>query len=996
MKNPGERFDRYVIEATLGRGGMGEVYEALDTRLGRRVALKLILGDAGVDAVQRLLREARTAAAFEHPHAVVVYDVSDEGQPPFIAMELVRGKPLRSFVGDNGVPLARRLRWLVDVARALGAAHRAGLVHRDVKPDNVMIREDGHAKVLDFGIARRRATTIDPSAPTASMEPEAIATLTGKGVIVGTPRYSPPEQLRCEPIDGRADQFAWAVTAYELLSGKLPWRAEDAVGLLSQILSAEPAPLRDLAPDVPPEVDEAVRRALAKRPDDRFESIDALADVLESFAEAPGAAHGGGRERRSVTTPGTTRSTGAASTTAAPALTGQATDTPEVVARTLLAPTPTLSGPRKAARALFWSLAAFGGLIAAGLVVAGLAGKLHIDLPKDEAAPLLVTGLGCEDARIEGSDKDGDLARALGIGACARLAVDVGVDWNMPAPAPKVGVVARLGGADVEVSLSVADKRASGRGATPIDAVVAANTEMQKQLAAPSPTPEEIKSWGAKDAASARAIERVWRRIVLNVAPDDETLIRELTVSDPDSPWPWVLAALTKLTGTAAFDDAFPKALERMGKLPPSRAKGLRGLMLFARSPADRDEALGLLRQSYTEAPDDTDIAGMYAAVAVARGATEEGLAVVDRLSARAPTRSVVPLNNAVRPEEDHDLERDGKYVERLRVIFPESAAWQTAVRHLTLQGKFDEARQAVAFGVRLGMDRDSTGRYALEFARVSTELAALQPKTARELAAPMLAVPNSQVSSGAVEVTITSYALEGRMVDAESALLREIERQRTTLSPFLAAHYTTQLLRLRRYLGKPPADEALLEGLGEAIRKEAARFSPQTMAISRTELAVARARRAPRQAKQTAEAALAEIEQGAQAAAGGQRRELDGILVVTLPLVRMARGDAEAVKRWQATDRAAFRRRRLVALDAALALAAEHDERGAEAALRLGHDPILAQSEGAATLLSMMRLSDLLQAQGRAAEAAPLDSTLARLTEKADPGLRAAARALR
>jgi hypothetical protein len=994
MKNPGERFDRYVIEAMLGRGGMGEVYEALDTRLGRRVALKLILGDANADAVQRLLREARTAAAFEHPNAVVVYDVSDEGQPPFIAMELVRGKPLRSFVADAEVPLPRRLRWLVEVARALGAAHRAGLVHRDVKPDNVMIRHDGRAKVLDFGIARRRAAEIDPSAPTAGVEAEAIATLTGKGVIVGTPRYSPPEQLRCEPIDGRADQFAWAVTAYELCTGKLPWRAEDAVGLLSQILSAEPAPLRDLAPEVPLEVDEAVRRALAKRPDDRFESIDELADVLEPFAEAPGAGQAAGRERRSVTTPGAVKPAGGA-TTAAAALTGQGADTPEVAARTVMA-TPALSGPRKAARAVVWSLAVFGGLIAALLVVAGVTGKFRIDLPEDPAAPLMISGLGCEDARIEGSDKDHDLARALGIGACARLAIDVGVDWNVPAPAPKLGVVARLGGAEAEVALSVGDKRASGRGATPIDAVVAANAEMHKQLGAPPPTPEEIKSWGAKDAASARAIERVWRRIVLNVAPDDETLIRQLTISDPDSPWPWVLAVLTQLTGTAAFDDAIPKALERLDKLPPSRAKGLRGLMLLARSPADRSEALGLLRQAYAEAPDDTDIAGIYAAVAVARGATEEGLAVVDRLSTRAPTRSVVPLNNAVRPEEDHDLERDGKYVDRLRTIFPESAAWQTSVRHLALQGKFDEARQASAFGVRLGMDRDSTGRYALEFARVSTELAALQPRKARELAAPMLAVPSSQVSSGAAEATITSYALEGRMVDAESALLREIERQRTTISPFLAAHYTVQLLRLRRYLGKPPADEALLEGLAEATRKEAARFSPESMAISRTELAVARARRAPKQAKQIAEAALAEIEQTAEAAAGGQRRELDGILVVTLPLVRVARGDAEAVKRWHATDRATFRRRRLVALDAALALSAERDDRGAEAALRLAHDPVLSHSEGVATLVSMMRLAELLRAQGRHGEAAPLDAIVARLVAAADRGVREAALALR
>src|SRR5262249_6213458 len=139
MKKSGDRVDRYIIEALLGRGGMGEVYDALDTRLGRRVALKLIQGDGEPQKNQRMMREARAAAAFEHPNAVVIYDVGEIDGSPFIAMELVRGRPLRAFVGDANVPIGRRLRWLVDTGRALAAAHRAGLVHRDVKPDNVMV-----------------------------------------------------------------------------------------------------------------------------------------------------------------------------------------------------------------------------------------------------------------------------------------------------------------------------------------------------------------------------------------------------------------------------------------------------------------------------------------------------------------------------------------------------------------------------------------------------------------------------------------------------------------------------------------------------------------------------------------------------------------------------------------------------------------------------------------------------------------------------------------
>ncbi|MCC6555421.1 MAG: serine/threonine protein kinase, partial [Polyangiaceae bacterium] len=159
MKKAGDRVGRYLVEAPLGAGGMGEVYEARDTRLGRRVALKLLRSDAQASANQRFLREAQAAAAFEHPNAVVVYDAGEADGEMFIAMELVRGKPLRAFVGappadGAGAPLAleRRLRWIIDVARALGAAHRAGLIHRDIKPDNIVVREDGAIKVLDFGI----------------------------------------------------------------------------------------------------------------------------------------------------------------------------------------------------------------------------------------------------------------------------------------------------------------------------------------------------------------------------------------------------------------------------------------------------------------------------------------------------------------------------------------------------------------------------------------------------------------------------------------------------------------------------------------------------------------------------------------------------------------------------------------------------------------------------------------------------------------------------
>ena len=167
MPNEGETFDRYRIEAVLGEGGMGVVYRAFDPRLNRRVALKVVRAQRSDDdletstgATARLLREARLAASLDHPNAVAIFDLGAVNGEAFIAMELVSGRPLREWIGDASVPLATRLRWVFDVARVLAAAHKAGLVHRDVKPENVMIRDDGDVKVLDFGIARR--ITPDP------------------------------------------------------------------------------------------------------------------------------------------------------------------------------------------------------------------------------------------------------------------------------------------------------------------------------------------------------------------------------------------------------------------------------------------------------------------------------------------------------------------------------------------------------------------------------------------------------------------------------------------------------------------------------------------------------------------------------------------------------------------------------------------------------------------------------------------------------------------
>ncbi|MBK8255316.1 MAG: pentapeptide repeat-containing protein [Polyangiaceae bacterium] len=282
----GAALGRYQVEDFLGEGGMGRIYRALDTRLGRRVALKVLLttepGQTGGTRTARLEREARAAALIESPFAVSVFDVGEVDGLSFIAMELVTGKTLSNYVGALQPGWPMRVRWLSQVASALAAAHRVGIIHRDIKPENIMIRDDGTAKVLDFGIARRAVGTGE----TRSGPLEFVATITVEGSPVGTPLYMAPEQLRGDTLDGRTDQFAWAVTAYELLTGRQAWKGS-AFAALARILTDEPLQVRALQPRIPEGVAQVIHRALAKQPSARFPNMEAIVAELAPFAALP-------------------------------------------------------------------------------------------------------------------------------------------------------------------------------------------------------------------------------------------------------------------------------------------------------------------------------------------------------------------------------------------------------------------------------------------------------------------------------------------------------------------------------------------------------------------------------------------------------------------------------------------------------------------------------------------------------------------------------------
>ena len=273
--------DRYEIVSLLGHGGMGEVYVARDRKLRRRVALKTMLA-GGVDESQgaeRLRAEAETLAQLDHPGIVAVHDVVEEQGRVHVVMELIDGVSLRKKLRSGPLPPLEVAEIVTALASALGAAHAHGQVHRDVKPDNVMIRADGRVALLDFGIAK----TLETGAMGRTLP---AAGLTEPGAIVGTPLYLSPEQARGDPVSPATDQFSLAVTAYELLSGTIPWPTESTPRLLAAILRDEPCPIATrLGLDAA--ADRVLARALSKDPAQRYPSVQGLAEALtEAIASA--------------------------------------------------------------------------------------------------------------------------------------------------------------------------------------------------------------------------------------------------------------------------------------------------------------------------------------------------------------------------------------------------------------------------------------------------------------------------------------------------------------------------------------------------------------------------------------------------------------------------------------------------------------------------------------------------------------------------------------
>ena len=279
----GSRFGRYQLTALLGKGAMGEVYRAVDDRLGRDVAVKVLpaLFSADVDRLRRFDQEARAAGALNHPNVLAIFDIGTQDGAPYIVSELLEGATLRERLASGALPLRKVIEIGSQIARGLAAAHAKGIVHRDLKPENLFVIRDGHIKILDFGLAKLVRSDGSPTGRNDSL----AATMTEAGRVMGTVGYMAPEQVRGEPADHRADIFSLGCVLYEMASGTAPFHHASAVDTMAAIV-------RDDLPPFPAEVERhapglaaLLRRCVEKTPSERFESAHDLAFTLESLGQ---------------------------------------------------------------------------------------------------------------------------------------------------------------------------------------------------------------------------------------------------------------------------------------------------------------------------------------------------------------------------------------------------------------------------------------------------------------------------------------------------------------------------------------------------------------------------------------------------------------------------------------------------------------------------------------------------------------------------------------
>lgn len=262
--SPDSTISHYKIKELIGRGGMGEIYKAVDAELGRIVAIKTLSPALIADqsAQQRFLREARAASILSHPSICTVFEVGKEGDLVFIAMQYLQGRTIHELLAQGPLPIESALSYALDVAEALEEAHKNGVIHRDIKPSNIIVNERGSAVVLDFGLAKQ----VSSFSSALTDESPTMMHVTTAAAIIGTAPYMSPEQVRGEAVDARSDVFSFGATFYEMLSGVRPFSGRSQIEAMHAILHEEPKPLNKVRREVGRELERIVTRALKKEP----------------------------------------------------------------------------------------------------------------------------------------------------------------------------------------------------------------------------------------------------------------------------------------------------------------------------------------------------------------------------------------------------------------------------------------------------------------------------------------------------------------------------------------------------------------------------------------------------------------------------------------------------------------------------------------------------------------------------------------------------------